>query len=88
MIQERADRSSTQLPLLGSIPAFGALFSNRADSVSKTELLILITPRVVRDQSEGRLVTEEYRRKMKVYMPHGAALAPTPANTALRILGR
>jgi general secretion pathway protein D len=87
MIQEHADRSSTQLPLLGSIPAFGALFSNRADSVSKTELLILITPRVVRDSSEGRLVTEEYRRKMNVYMPHRAALAPTPANTALRLLG-
>ena len=42
---------------------------------------------VVRDSSEGRLVTEEYRRKMKVYMPHRAALAPTPANTALRLLG-
>jgi len=53
--------------------------------VQKTELIILITPRVVRDGTEGRLVTEEYRRKMHVYMPHTTTRERTPVNTLLRI---
>jgi general secretion pathway protein D len=85
MIQDQSSRESTQIPILGDIPGVGALFSNRSNSVAKTELLILITPRVVRDPGESRLVTEEYRRKMKVYMPHRAALEPELANTVVRL---
>jgi general secretion pathway protein D len=86
MIQDQTSRESTQIPLLGDIPGLGALFSNRANSVSKTELLILITPRVVRDTGEGRLVSEEYRRKMKIYMPHRSELEPALPNTVARIV--
>ena len=85
MIQEQASKTSNQLPVLGDIPGLGAVFSNRNNDVQKTELVILITPRVVRDGTESRLVTEEYRRKMNVYMPHTSTRARTPANTVARI---
>lgn len=85
MIQEQANKTSNQIPLLGDIPGLGAAFSNRGDNVQKTELVILITPKVVRDGTEGRLVTEEYRRKMHVYMPHTTTRERTPANTFQRI---
>ena len=85
MIQDQTSTDSTQIPVLGDIPGLGALFSNRSKSTSKTELLILITPRVVRDPGEARLVTEEYRRKMKVYMPHRATLEPGLTNTVVRL---
>lgn len=85
MIQEQASKTSNQLPLLGDIPGLGAAFSNRNNDVQKTELVILITPRVVRDGTESRLVTEEYRRKMNVYMPHTSTRARTPINTVARI---
>jgi general secretion pathway protein D len=64
------------------------LFSNRDSSVKKTELIILITPRVVRDGAESRLVTEEYRRKMNVYMPHSTARERTPIDTMQRMTGQ
>jgi general secretion pathway protein D len=85
MIQEQANKASKQLPILGDIPGLGAAFSNRNNDVQKTELVILITPRVVRDGTESRLVTEEYRRKMNVYMPHTSTRARTPINTVTRI---
>jgi general secretion pathway protein D len=88
MIQDQATKISSQIPLLGDIPGLGAVFSNRNNSVQKTELIILITPRVVRDRSESRLVTEEYRRKMNVYMPHTSTRARTPINTMLRMTGQ
>jgi general secretion pathway protein D len=85
MIQEQATKTSNQVPVLGDIPGIGAMFSNRNNDVQKTELVILITPRVVRDGTESRLVTEEYRRKMNVYMPHTSTRARTPINTIARI---
>jgi general secretion pathway protein D len=88
MIQDQTNKSSSQLPVLGDIPGLGAVFSNRNNDVQKTELVILITPRVVRDGTESRLVTEEYRRKMNVYMPHTSARARTPANTVARIVSQ
>jgi len=86
MIQDNASKTSSQLPILGDIPGIGAVFSNRKDSVAKTELVILITPKVVRDGTESRLVTEEYRRKMNVYMPHATTRQRAPYNTVQRLV--
>ena len=86
MIQDQSNKTSTQIPILGDIPGVGALFANRGNSVQKTELVILITPKVVRDPTESRLVTEEYRRKMHVYMPHTSTRERTLANTAQRLV--
>ncbi|WP_051160711.1 type II secretion system secretin GspD [Bradyrhizobium japonicum] len=86
MIQDSANKSSNQLPILGDIPGIGAVFANRKDAVQKTELVILITPKVVRDGTESRLITEEYRRKMNVYMPHTSARQRAPLNTAQRLV--
>ncbi len=86
MIQDQSNRTSTQIPIVGDIPGLGAFFANRGNSVQKTELVILITPKVVRDPTESRLVTEEYRRKMHVYMPHTSTRERTFANTAQRLV--
>jgi len=85
LLENAKAESETKIPLLGDIPGLGAVFSNRNNSVKKTELVILITPRVVRDGTEGRLVTEEYRRKMNVYMPHTSTRVRAPINTLLRM---
>jgi general secretion pathway protein D len=89
MIQETASKTSSQIPILGSIPGLGALFSNKDNAVQKTELIILITPRVVRDGSESRQVTEEYRRKFNdAYLPRKSTREQTPANTLQRLTGQ
>jgi general secretion pathway protein D len=86
MIQDQASKTSSQIPLLGDLPGLGPIFSDRTNSIRKTELVILITPRVVRDGAEGRLVTEEYRRKMRnVYMARTPAPVRGPAYTLQRM---
>lgn len=86
MIQDQASKTSSQIPLLGDIPGIGPMFSDRTNSTRKTELVILITPRVVRDGAEGRLVTEEYRRKMRnVYMAPTPVPVRGPVNTLRRM---
>lgn len=89
LIQESTSKTSSQIPFLGSLPVIGGAFASKDNAVKKTELLVLITPRVVRDGSENRLVTEEYRRKFtETYMPHTSAREQTQAHTLQRLTGQ
>lgn len=86
MIQDQVSRNNSHIPILGDIPGIGAAFSSIDNTKKKTELIILITPRVVRDRSESQLVTEEYRRKIHIYMPHNATLGRGPLYNVRRII--
>lgn len=48
LTQENVLTTKSKVPLLGDIPLIGALFRNERSSTSKTELYIVITPRIVR----------------------------------------
>ena len=61
LIREERERSREGIPFLSRLPILGYLFGTTVDTVSKTELLILITPRVIATEEEGTAVTIEYR---------------------------
>lgn len=42
-----------EVPWLGKLPIIGALFRSKADSRQRTELLVIVTPRLVRPQEPG-----------------------------------
>lgn len=52
LIRENNSFIDSQIPLLGDIPIFGRLFSNESKSTSRTELLVLITPRIISNSSD------------------------------------
>lgn len=49
LISDEERSSANKLPGLGDIPGLGRLFSSQSDNSSKTEIVLLITPRVVRN---------------------------------------
>ena len=58
LMRENLRSNSTQVPLLGSLPGVGPLFRNKTENVERTEILILLTPRIVYDAdnaAEGAL---------------------------------
>jgi general secretion pathway protein D len=59
----RTRRSSTKqgIPWLSKIPVVGFLFGATADRIERTELLLLITPRVIGDPSEGQEIYQQVR---------------------------
>lgn len=79
LIQDSVNDTRTQVPGAGDIPILGNLFRNKTNAVARTELLILITPRVIRDGSEARQVTEEFRRRLSG--PDGLINDPGTAET-------
>ncbi|HTV41654.1 MAG TPA: hypothetical protein VMF08_13820 [Candidatus Sulfotelmatobacter sp.] len=52
MMANDKESSATKIPLLGDIPILGALFRYKANSDAKNELMIFLTPHVVRAPME------------------------------------
>ena len=59
----RTRRTSTKqgIPYLSKIPVIGFLFGATIDRIERTELLLLITPRVIGDPSEGQEILQQVR---------------------------
>ncbi|MCD4824138.1 MAG: hypothetical protein K8S55_05985, partial [Phycisphaerae bacterium] len=55
LFQERNIRHRSQIPVLGNIPWAGSLFRNTNDNLEKRELIILITPHLVRYDSDEEI---------------------------------
>lgn len=65
LIQESVQTTTNGIPYISRIPLIGNLFKTTKKTNVRTELLILITPRVVANFEEARLVTQELRDKLK-----------------------
>jgi general secretion pathway protein D len=52
------------IPLLHKLPLIGSLFGQTDKKNNKTELVVLITPRVVKTRQDARLITNEFQRKL------------------------
>ena len=53
LISDRFERIDSKIPILGDIPLIGALFRQFRENSSKTELLIVLTPHVIRSASSS-----------------------------------
>lgn len=65
LIRDSDTDAVTGVPLLSDIPILGNLFKTTSDVQRRTELLVLLTPRVVRDSSDARTVTNELRKRLR-----------------------
>lgn len=64
LISERSSGGSTGLPFLSSIPILGAAFGKQSKNNDRTELILLITPRVANNFNQAKALSDELRRKM------------------------
>ncbi len=64
LISERSMKDNTGLPILSSIPVLGGLFGKQSRNSTRTELVLLITPRVANNMNQAKALSDELRRKM------------------------
>jgi general secretion pathway protein D len=64
LIQENTQRTSSGIPLLSKIPILGAAFGSQTINRQRTELVLMVTPKIVSDTNQARQVTEELRQKL------------------------
>ncbi len=61
LIQDRELENISKMPLLGDIPLLGWLFKFKSKSREKTNLMIVLTPRIIRNAEEMATVTNQQK---------------------------
>ena len=69
LISDGTDKNATGVPGLARIPVLGGLFGYQGSSKTRDELVVLITPTVVRNPLEARQLTDEYGRRFRALEP-------------------
>lgn len=69
LISEGNSRGATGVPGLSRIPVLGGLFGQQGSSKTRDELVVLITPTVVRSPQEARALTDEYGSRFRALDP-------------------
>lgn len=64
LISDSVTRNMSGVPWLYQLPIIGSLFGATDKSDTKTELVILITPRVVKGKQDSRVISNEFKRKL------------------------
>ncbi len=64
LISDNTTTGNQGIPWLKDVPILGALAGNQNNTRQRTELLVLITPRVVHDQRDARELTEDMRDQL------------------------
>jgi general secretion pathway protein D len=70
MIQTTNSVSRHQVPILGDLPLLGTAFRNKDDEAAKTELIVMITPHVIRNFDEAEAISKEFRRELALEAQH------------------
>jgi general secretion pathway protein D len=78
LIRQRDSRGKSGVPWLSGLPVVGALFGARSEDLARTELIVLITPRVIASGEDARRVSDDYRRHFRSLQPFEPVATPTP----------
>jgi general secretion pathway protein D len=65
LIRDNKTKSKSGIPLISDIPILGNLASWTNDTSTRTELLILLTPRIIHNPDQARDVTDELQRRLR-----------------------
>jgi general secretion pathway protein D len=82
LISDEDRRSADKVPGLSRLPIIGRLFSNNRDTVNKTEVVLLITPRVIRNIERPGARIEEFNSGTELDIGRGGSAAPLPQVSA------
>lgn len=85
LIKDSDTRGKGGVPLLQDLPLVGNLFGTTTRSGARTELLVIITPKVVRSDIDVREISEDLRDRMKGLLsitPNQAPAQPAPVPPA------
>lgn len=64
MIKDSKQRSENKVPVLGDVPVVGKIFSNKSDTVQRTETIVFLTPRLI-GGDEPFLLDREAEKQVK-----------------------
>ncbi|HEX4025394.1 MAG TPA: type II secretion system secretin GspD [Steroidobacteraceae bacterium] len=79
LIQDTVTNTQQSVPLLGNIPLLGELFRTRNNEKTKSDFLIFLQPRILRDDEQATIETDSkysYMRNEQRQVGHDKAILP------------
>lgn len=65
LMQEKDEEILTKMPILGDIPVLGWLFKNKSVEKTKTNLLVFLTPNIVKESDRLAQLTTDKQKEFK-----------------------
>lgn len=69
LINDSTSDGSFGVPFLSKLPIVGALFGRKTQDKSRNEVIVLLTPTIVRNVNEARHLTDEYSKRFQAIKP-------------------
>ena len=70
LVRDKAYHNVTKIPLLGDIPVLGFLFRSSNDSVEKDNLVLILTPHIIRNEDDMREIFEKRMQERQQFLDH------------------
>ena len=83
LINNEDRRNSTQVPGLANLPVAGRLFQSKDDTANKTEIVMLITPRIVRNIERPAVNLEQFNSGTEAEVGGASLALPSVIPTAI-----
>ncbi|HWA04543.1 MAG TPA: type II secretion system secretin GspD [Rhizomicrobium sp.] len=71
LIRDNNSHGRDGIPFLSQIPYLGSLFGSTDNTDDRVELLVLLTPRVIRNAQDAKTITDELKEKIGTVAPPG-----------------
>ena len=78
LIENSSARSENKVPLLGDIPLLGWLFKDQTQSRQKTNLLVFLTPRVLKTSADATSLDQEKKAQFETLQKSEIQTLKTP----------
>ncbi|QAU25488.1 type II secretion system protein GspD [Dyella sp. M7H15-1] len=79
LIQQTNTDTNSGVPVLSDIPLLGKLFGSTGRNKSRTELIVLITPRVITNSDDAKQITDDYQNGFESLAPLRTQPVPSTA---------
>ncbi|MGQ9822526.1 MAG: hypothetical protein ACUVQK_11740 [Thermogutta sp.] len=76
LMREDLQTTSSQLPFLGNLPLVGAAFRNKTETVTKQEIIVLITPHIMDDYRLAAEGTRSARENLSRQQTYAETMSP------------
>ncbi len=70
LVRDKVSHTTVKTPILGDIPLLGALFRHKSDTVEKSNLVLILTPYIIREQDDLRRIFERKMQERQEFIDH------------------
>jgi general secretion pathway protein D len=70
LVRDTVQHTSTKVPVLGDVPVLGFFFRSTSDVMSKANLVLVLTPHIIRDEEDMRRVVTKRMEERQEFLDH------------------